>query len=305
MKYHLLFSLTLGLITSFSWGQTTVSLTPSKDNSIYEEGNNLSGGQGRLYSGPTCQGNARRALIQFDLSSIPSGVEVTSVNFSVDVSKVGTNVKASRYSLHRLTTEWGEGASISGGKGGSAVSPDATWQSAQLDSTNWNTAGGDFNAIASAKIDFGTSRGPGSVTDTTALIQDVQDWLGGDVPNFGWILIGEESESCTARQFGSKETGNAPQLTITYKQATNIQNQAFARQIRTYPNPTTDFTHIHWGHIYPHVRVSIRNVVGQTLATQFLSNASSLDLSLPTESGLYLVEINTPDQSATIKVWKQ
>ncbi len=61
-------------------GQTQeVMLSPSKDNSIYEEGE-LSNGAGQyLFTGRTLQDNRRRALLKFDLSeAIPEGITVDS-----------------------------------------------------------------------------------------------------------------------------------------------------------------------------------------------------------------------------------
>ena len=57
-------------------GQTReVSVEASRDNSIYEEGE-LSNGAGQyLFTGVTNQGNKRRALVKFSLSTmVPEGV---------------------------------------------------------------------------------------------------------------------------------------------------------------------------------------------------------------------------------------
>ena len=51
------------------------------------------------------------------------------------------------------------------------------------------------------------------------MIADVQAWLDSPGSNFGWIMIGDESTDTTARQFPSREFGNAsfrPMLTIEF-----------------------------------------------------------------------------------------
>ncbi|MBK6526411.1 MAG: T9SS type A sorting domain-containing protein [Crocinitomicaceae bacterium] len=52
------------------------------------------------------------------------------------------------------------------------------------------------------------------------MLTNVQNWYTTPATNFGWILIGDESTTCSARIFGSKESGTAPVLSVTYSCAT-------------------------------------------------------------------------------------
>jgi hypothetical protein len=88
----------------------TVSLEPSKDNTLFEDsGGGLSNGAGeRLLSGRTGEPNNRRALIAFDFSSLPAGSIISSVSLTLNASKVASS-SAQSTSLHRLLADWGKG----------------------------------------------------------------------------------------------------------------------------------------------------------------------------------------------------
>jgi hypothetical protein len=89
--------------------------------------------------------------------------------------------------LHRVTTDWNEGASVpteaSNGGCGVAAASDATWLGTGLGG-NWTTAGGDFAALASA-----TSADISATPLTSAqMVTDVNGWVATPAGNFGWIL---------------------------------------------------------------------------------------------------------------------
>ena len=224
------------LFVNFSFCQTTVDLTPSQDNSIFSESNN-SNGLGRLFSGQNSMGNNRRCLFQFDFSAIPSTAIVSSVTLTLNVNQVSSST-TDTFTLHRLTTSWGEGSSFSGGGSGSAaVAPDATWSDAMLGTSNWTTPGGDFITDATHSLSMDNTTGNKVFSSTSTLVDDVQNWIDGTNSNYGWILIGDESTSNTTRRFGSKDQDVAPVLSITYA-TLNIQ-EFEAKNVSIYPNPST------------------------------------------------------------------
>jgi hypothetical protein len=198
----------------------TVVLSPDIDNAMFSESTNSSGA-GQIYSGRTNSGNDRRALMSFDVAgSIPAGATITSVSLDLNIDQAPSFAAIGIFDLHPVTTEWGEGTSIGsgggggGGSGGTAVAPDATWLDAMLGTSAWTSAGGDFGA---SSAQTSTSIGTGTFTWTSAqMVTDVQGWLDTPGSNFGWILIGDETSVKSARRFGSKEQGTAPQLTINY-----------------------------------------------------------------------------------------
>lgn len=203
------------LIAVLSFGQT-VNLNPSKDNSIYSDNANNSSGVGKLYSGQTCSSANRRALMQFDLSGIPAGSTITSVSLTVNVDNVSVGGGLDTYNLFPLTLGFGEGMSNGGGTGAAAIAPDATWNEAMFGSLTWTTAGGDFALISASSVIMNTSVGNKIFPNSANFVSLAQTWLDTPASNFGIIMIGNESTTCTARRFGSKDQGITPILTINY-----------------------------------------------------------------------------------------
>lgn len=216
------------LLVTLVWGfaQTTVTLTSSKDNTIYESPTGIlsSGAGGEVVTGrtnTTSNGLLRRALMQFDVSSIPSNATITSVSLKLQMTK--TSSGSQTVGLHKVTADWGEGASDAGtgngsGSGVTAMAGDATWIHTFSPGSSWTTAGGDFNGTASATLSV---NGLGSYTwaSTAGLVADVQSWVTSGATNFGWAIVGNESVFQTTKHFVTKEGTNAafrPELSITY-----------------------------------------------------------------------------------------
>jgi len=195
----------------------TAMLQPSKDNTLIEFPVGNSNGTGELFVGRVGdnQNNSlRRAVVAFDLDSIPAGSTVTGVRLEMSVTRA--RGASSSVSLQKLTADWGEGTSTGGGRGSRATTNDATWTQRLLPNATWSTAGGDFVSTASATT-------PVSGANTTpnwssaGMVTDVQGWLDAPATNFGWILLGDESGGRTVKRFRSKlSSSNQPQLTVTF-----------------------------------------------------------------------------------------
>ena len=197
----------------------TITINPAKDNAIYSELVNNSAGLGYLYSGETCGGNYRRALLQFDIAgAVPAGATITDVTLTLNCNIVSVSAGPSKdFSLHEMLEDWGEGTSVPGGAGGTgaaATTGDATWSMSFFPSTLW-TSGGNFDPTASATSSIGDATGDYSWS-SASMVADVQAWLDAPSSNFGWILKTDESATCEARRWGSKDLGTVPELEITY-----------------------------------------------------------------------------------------
>ncbi len=200
-----------------------VDLQPDRDNTLYEDATGqLSNGAGQfVFAGTTNQPGIRRAALHFDMagSQIPAGSTVDSATLTLHMSRTAGG--AATVSLHRLTADWGEAGSEAPGaegEGTPAQVGDATWIHTFFDSGQWTNPGGDF---VTAPIASTTVQGTGlyTWTSTAAMISDVQSWLDNPAGNFGWIIIGDESQPLTAKRFGSRDNdipGNRPTLTIFY-----------------------------------------------------------------------------------------
>lgn len=215
--------LSLALVACGSaMAQESVTLSPTKDNSMFEEMGSLSNGAGQfLFTGFT-NGNSntgeRRALIAFeDLSAISNGSTVDSVELVINVSRTRLGAGQATMSLHRVTSAWGQGGSDAGGqegRGTTAVAPDATWTNAMTDGETWNNPGGDFDATASAQVAV-TDVGFYTFESTPELIADVEFWLANPDQNFGWIIVMDNTTG-NAKQIGSREGSAAPQLNLEF-----------------------------------------------------------------------------------------
>ena len=68
--------------------ETSVQITASKDNTLYESPSGNSNGSGtHFFVGKTNGGSIRRGLVAFDLSEIAQGATISSVTLTLNMSK--------------------------------------------------------------------------------------------------------------------------------------------------------------------------------------------------------------------------
>ncbi len=230
----LLALLFLGLLAH---AQTTVSVTATADNTIYQSPNTSSNALGQnMLCGTNGGGSPRRGLIRFDLASlIPPGALITSATLTLHCNQSRT--VPDNVAISKLSNSWGEGTSNAGslGDGGGvpATPNDATWLTRYFPDVAWATAGGEYEAAASASVLIGSVgfyqwSGAGVVTD-------VQSWINDPSGNFGWVLICNEAAVGTARKFGSKENAtlaNRPSLSVTYTTVVPVELTYFKVQAK-------------------------------------------------------------------------
>jgi hypothetical protein len=198
-----------------------VSLSPIKDNTIYQDDEGrFSNGMGHhLFAGTNSIGQARRALLAFDVAgAIPAGSVIDGATLTLNMSR--TNTGPAQVSLHRLLNDWGEGDSDAPGEeggGAAAAHGDATWLHRFFDHASWDARGGDFDPSASAGLLVG---GVGAYSwNSIALGADVQGWLDAPLTNFGWMLVGAEGDVSSSKRFDSGDHLDSlvhPQLTVQY-----------------------------------------------------------------------------------------
>lgn len=292
--------------------QVQTTLVPVLDTSIYEESGSLGNGQGAyLFAGMTAQGHSRRALLAFDLSTVPDGATVVSAELRLHVSK--TVAGAEPVSLHRVLAEWGEGTSnadANEGTGTAATSGDATWTHRLFDASPWATPGGDIEATASASRDVS---GVGFYTWSSAgMTADVQAWVDGTVPNHGWMVVGSETASRTAKRFDSRENPVSdfrPSLSVTYV-TTATGREAGAPLPSTslaqnFPNPFTDRTEIAFRlDRAADVSLEVFDLLGRRVASLVRATMQPGEHTVPFlpgsgPVGLYLVRLQVDGQSHT------
>lgn len=163
----------------------------------------------------------QRALVQFDLSSVPSsGIKVATLSLWMSTAPTGTS---RTYQARRVTSLWTESS--------------ASWTNRALCSTctpawtaAWTAAGGDNSGAATSSTAMGTASG---VFRTWDIAADVRQWYGGAAPsaNYGTLIMDSaESSGATARTaiFSSNEENvtpaHRPSLTLEFIQ--NVQGLA-------------------------------------------------------------------------------
>jgi len=188
----------------------TMVLTATKDATIFLQnpiGNtsladNGSGASDLLHVGYSDNnGYYVRALVAFDVSSLPKTATIDEVRLSFTMGKSGVNIVNDTVSVYKVTQDWAEGTTdelceyaynnycttpgatvVSGGG--------ATWNSASHGTTTWTTAGGTFASTASAT----NNNGGNPVFNSEGLITDVKAWRDTPASNYGWLLkVKEES----------------------------------------------------------------------------------------------------------------
>jgi len=227
MKKLYFFCLGLLFFSAGIHGQS-ISFPAAADNTIYEDFPGNSNGIGEnIFAGNTVSSKKRRALLRFDISipTLPGNfVVITSAMLTLTMNK--SIAAASNISIYPLTADWGEGNSDAGGQEGRgtvAFVNDATWPCGKADGAGgcglaWTNPGGDYNPTVSATASVGPALGDYSWT-SGQMVADVQAWYDNTSPNFGWILIGDETAPTTANRFGSRENptvASRPVLALTY-----------------------------------------------------------------------------------------
>ncbi|MHC5109627.1 MAG: DNRLRE domain-containing protein [Planctomycetota bacterium] len=203
----------------------------------------LSNGAGdHIFAGKTNDGLIRRGVIAFDVSSIPAGSTINDVTLTLNMSRRPQN-DTRNVGTHRALADWGEGTSDADqneGERATSTTGDATWIHTFYDTSLWTAAGGDYVAGASATV---ANEGFYDWTGAS-MVADVQAWVDTPATNFGWVLVGDESENKTAWRFDSRtinETSKRPKLTVDYTPGAAAIPVPAASQValaRSRPRPT-------------------------------------------------------------------
>lgn len=205
----------------------TVSLRPVADGTLIQPNDGNQYALGAAYNiycgrvGVNGGSTLRRALVRFDLSSIPAGSRILSVSLRAYMSQ--TNSGSHNCALHRMLEPWGEGTSFAFGGGGTAPEAnDATWVHRFWPATTWSVPGGVF-AQASSAVKPVAGAGSYTWSTTTSLVADVQAWVNSPAQNYGWVMVGNEATLESAKRFESRESGDVtrhPTITVTYSPPT-------------------------------------------------------------------------------------
>ncbi len=224
MRIRLFVTLASFLALATAAPAATVTLTAAKDAAIYSDiyTGNANGAGIYVHVGTNSEGNYRRGLMQFDLSSIPAGSTITAVTLTLWVDTMGNSGPSEAIELHKLTQSWNEGSTNptggGGGHGAPATTGDVTWIYRNFTSQAWTNQGGTFSGTVSASTVVTSASGT-KTWSTAGMVTDVQAWLTTPSTNFGWLLKGNEGTDQTARRISSRQNptvSERPTLSVTY-----------------------------------------------------------------------------------------
>ena len=172
-----------------------------------------------LFVGRIAQGTRRRAMLRFDVSAIPADATIDEAQLELTLTRTVSG--ALSVGVHRMLASWQEGSANAGTPGGQGTTPganDPTWTQRAFPATPWTTAGGDFVATASGLMTL-VAEDDYIVPASAGMLTDISDWVANPATNFGWILLGDESQSPpNAKRLESGEAVDAatrPRLRIT------------------------------------------------------------------------------------------
>lgn len=102
---------------------------------------------GNLWTSVLAAGVVRRALVRFDLSALPAGAQVVSVQVEAFMIRLR---EPQTIALHRITAPWSEGPANGGdaGIGAPASAGDCTWSHRVWPNQPWATRGGEGTDLA-------------------------------------------------------------------------------------------------------------------------------------------------------------
>ena len=213
-----------------------VTLTAVQDNTIFSESDSSYGAGlclqvGRPGLTRPNQVLIRRALIQFDLSSIPAGSRVVSAR--LNLYRLAPGGPGTLLRVYRLLQDWGEGNS---GVGMSCTPPPKQFGSAPTESSStWNYrfygARAVWESAAGTTVHGGSFRGSFSDSEmidplaqfvsftSSGITTDAAAWASDPASNHGWILVGDEVNLGTGLRFASRQDtidSHPPTLTVFF-----------------------------------------------------------------------------------------
>ena len=184
---------------------TTVTIQPGladgKDTRLLENWpDDFSSGDGKNVGIDSIWTKTIRCLMEFNLSTIPSGAVVRNATLLVDLM-TGNAKNPINFNIYAMTNNWTE--------------DEATWNSASS-MRPWATPGGDYNPVV---FFSGTmTKVPGWYPINVSRLVDF--WLKGILANYGMIMIPDTSNTTSMSKYfySSEETtaGARPKLVVNY-----------------------------------------------------------------------------------------
>ena len=85
----------------------------------------------------------------------------------------------------------------------------------------------------------------------------------------------------------------------------SIHENDFENKMVVYPSPASGDLTLDLGSTYTRIDIIVRNIIGKEIKRNSFTRAGKLQLSLPGEAGIYLIEINADNRKARLKAVKE
>lgn len=162
----------------------------------------------------------RRAVLRFDVNSIPNSSKATVTSAQLSMNMTLSGGTSSTFDLHRLTQSFTEGSVSGGVPNGAACTTGTSWTHRNCgNNTAWSTSGGSYDSTRSVSLNVGSGTGTKTWTGSSSsrMVTDIRNWRAGSWSNNGWLVkTRSEGTAYTARVFESRSGGSPPTLTINY-----------------------------------------------------------------------------------------
>jgi hypothetical protein len=170
-----------------------------------------------------------RALIKFDLSSIPSNAVITSATLYMTISAdVSSNARSFR--VYRLVRSW--------------VESEATWNIAAT-GTNWGTAGAgntttDYDPTAWATTAFTANETVGTEKAWALDVTEFEKFINGTYTNYGWVIRAdtENNDQYIFYSSSNATSSNRPRLVVEYTVPTATPTPSVTPSVTPTPTDT-------------------------------------------------------------------
>lgn len=157
-----------------------------------------------------------RSLLEIDLSSIPSDALITNATLILTINNNQFGQVASTHSIFRITNSWNEGTGDNNAN--NAARNGTTWNERWF-GTNWNTAGGDYDAYMWASAIAPRTNWANVSWDITSL---AKNWKNGTYSNYGLIIRDMTGGNANWQWISSDNAVvNKPRVLIEYRYPVN------------------------------------------------------------------------------------
>lgn len=117
--------------------------------------------------------------------------------------------------------------------------------------------------------------------------------------------------TCIEVDDSTYSANNWPNIDATASFSTNcgfitgLSSIDVLNNLSAYPNPTTKEITIDFGKLYQEANIKVTNLTGQIIINKSIQNSSTAILEIEGAAGIYLVNIQTEEGTATLKVIKE